>query len=131
MKTIGIVGTRSRDSHEDYLVTRETFLEIYEDGDKIASGGCPQGGDRFAEILALELGLTQENGKLIIHKPDLPPDGSPYYDFVKAYHARNTLIAEDADILIAVVSSKRKGGTEDTIKKAIRLNKKIIIVSPQ
>ena len=47
-----------------------------------------------------------------------------------AGYARNTDIARDSDILIAVVNKDRKGGTEDTIKKATRMGKRIIIVPP-
>jgi len=39
--------------------------------------------------------------------------------------ARNTLIANNCDILIACVSPDRTGGTEDTIKKT--KNKKIFL----
>jgi len=35
----------------------------------------------------------------------------------------NTYIARDSDILIACVSKDRKGGTEDTIKKYLKLGK--------
>lgn len=80
------------------------------------SGGCPLGGDRFAECLARVRGIT-----ITIHYPD----------WKIGRHAgllRNTLIAEDADILIALVASDRFGGTEDTIRKAEALGKKVVIV---
>jgi hypothetical protein len=41
---------------------------------------------------------------------------------------RNTKIAEECDVLIAVVASDRLGGTEDTIRKAEKLGKQIILV---
>ena len=53
MKVIGIVGTRSRESIRDFLACKEKFFEIYEDGDRIVSGGCPQGGNKFAEAIPL------------------------------------------------------------------------------
>lgn len=123
MKTIGIVGSRRRDSNSDLKLTRKAFDSIYEEGDRIVSGHCPKGGDRFAEIIAEELGLTEENGKLILHRAKWNEFGK------RAGFIRNTDIAKDADILIAVVSSDRKGGTEDTINKAILLDKKIILVT--
>ena len=52
MKYIGIVGSRRRNSPEDFLVVQEAFCQIYEEGDVIVSGGCPKGGDSFAITLA-------------------------------------------------------------------------------
>lgn len=123
-KTIGIIGCRSRDSNSDLELCRKTFLEHYEKGDKIVSGHCPRGGDRFAEIFAKELGLTEENGGLILHRPDWDQHGKG------AGFIRNAYIAEDADIIIAVVAPDRRGGTEDTIKKCLKMNKPVIIVHP-
>lgn len=56
-KCIGIVGSRRRDSDEDYQACLAAFLAIYKPGDLIVSGGCPQGGDRFAEVIADEMGI--------------------------------------------------------------------------
>jgi hypothetical protein len=67
MKKIIIIGSRRRDSDEDYIQDWNEFRKWYEDGDIIVSGGCPKGGDRFAEVIARKLGLTEDNGKLIIH----------------------------------------------------------------
>jgi predicted Rossmann fold nucleotide-binding protein DprA/Smf involved in DNA uptake len=122
MKKIGIIGSRRRDSAEDMELCRKVFNELYEDGDIIVSGHCPRGGDRFAEVFAKELNLTEKNGKLILHRPDWEANGKA------AGFVRNTFIAEDSDIIIAVVAADRTGGTEDTIKKAIKMNKKIILV---
>lgn len=117
MKTIGIVGSRRRDSIIDYKLCEKAFLEIYEEGDTIVSGGCPKGGDRFAEIIA-DLHYIP----IKIHKAEWDKYGKA------AGFKRNTYIAEDADVIIAVVASDRTGGTEDTLKKAEKLNKKIILV---
>lgn len=122
MKIIGIIGSRRRDSNADLELTRKIFLEIYADGDIIVSGHCPKGGDRFAEIFAKELGLTEKNGKLILHRADWDKHGRG------AGFVRNTYIAEDADILICVVAADRTGGTEDTVRKAIKMGKEIVLV---
>jgi len=122
MKTIGIVGSRRRDSKTDYKATCVVFDSAYEDGDKIVSGHCPKGGDRFAEKIAAKLGLTEDNGGLILHRPDWAQYGK------SAGFVRNTYIAEDADVIIAVVTKDRTGGTEDTVKKAKKLGKTIILV---
>jgi len=116
MKTIGIVGSRRRDSMEDYSLCEKEFLKHYEKGDKLVSGGCPQGGDRFAEVIAMLHDID-----IIIH----------YAKWDLGKHAgflRNTDIARDADVLIAVVAKDRTGGTEDTIKKAEKMGKKIILI---
>ena len=106
MKTIGIIGTRRRNTHVDYFATLDKFREVYEDGDQIVSGGCPQGGDYFAEKIA---------------KDQQVPIKIYYAQWKKlgrsAGFARNGDIARDADILIAVVAADRTGGTEDSIKK--------------
>jgi len=129
MKNIGIVGSRRRDTKEDLDACRKIFLEIYEEGDIIVSGGCPKGGDRFAKIF-----IEEYHTQKIIHYPDkskLDPvklKQNPRWAYAEINFARNTLIAKDSDVLIAVVASDRKGGTEDTIKKAIAMGKKIILV---
>lgn len=122
MKTIGIVGSRRRNNPEDFKACWNAFINLYEEGDKIVSGGCPTGGDKFAEIIAEKFGLTIENGGLIIYDADWDKYGK------RAGFLRNTYIAEDADVIIAVVASDRTGGTEDTLKKAMKLHKKIVIV---
>ena len=112
MKRIGIVGTRSRDTESDYILVRDKFFEVYEPGDTIVSGGCKQGGDRFAEILN-----TWYQIPILIHRPESIPPGSPRWMYTQANYARNTLIAQDSDVLIACVSDDHLGGTGDTLKK--------------
>ena len=122
-KKIIIIGSRRRDSQEDLEQVWNEFRKWYEDGDIIVSGGCPKGGDRFAEVIASKLGLTEDNGQLIIHLPKKPPRNSPRYEWAKCMYERNTVVAREADpstIVIACVSPDRQGGTEDTIRKIQR-----------
>ena len=86
------------------------FVRIYKEGDKIVSGGCPKGGDRFAEIIAKDFNLTKENGKLIIYPAEWDKHGK------SAGFKRNTYIAQDADVLIAVITKDRKGTEKIRIK---------------
>jgi hypothetical protein len=120
MKRIGIVGSRRKNSEEDFKKCEKAFLSVYEDGDEIVSGGCYKGGDRFAEIIAKK---RQIPIKIYYAAWDKLGKGAGF--------ARNTDIARDSDILIAVVADDRTGGTEDTISKAEKMEKKIIIVGPQ
>lgn len=118
MKTIAVVGSRRRDSHADWELFVQTFDAIYHDGDRIVSGGCREGADHFAEVLARDRGLT-----IIIHHADWNgPDG------LKAGFVRNTKIAQDCNVMIALPAPDRKGGTEDSIQKAKKLGKEVILV---
>jgi len=109
MKTIGIIGSRRRNSEEDFKETERKFLSMYEDGDEIVSGGCPTGADAMAEVLAKK---HQVPIKIYYAQWNKLGKGAGF--------ARNTDISRDADILIALVSDDRKGGTEDTIKKFLK-----------
>lgn len=115
-KCIGIVGSRRRDSAEDYAICTAAFKKLYRPGDTIVSGGCPKGGDVFAQMIAKEWGLT-----ITIHYPDWDGLGRG------AGFARNTLIAQQCNVLLALPAPDRTGGTEDTIKKATRLKKRIVL----
>ena len=106
MKTIGIVGSRSRNSLKDQIAVHQAFKKIYQDRDYIVSGGCPSGADRFAEIIA-----KKEQVPITIYYAQWGKLGKA------AGFIRNGDIAIKADVLIACVAEDRTGGTEDTIKK--------------
>ena len=115
---IGIVGSRRRDTDFDREIVVDKFIEIYSKGDFIISGGCPQGGDRFAEYIAKVEGIP-----ILIFYPKTTSSGW------KKFKERNTLVAKfSTKALIACVASDRKGGTEDTIKKYERLHRKKAIL---
>jgi hypothetical protein len=105
---IGIIGSRRRNSQSDKILIEQVLLKIMQDDKDITvcSGGCPKGGDLFAEQLAVKYRLP-----MILHRADWNGKGRT------AGFIRNTLIAESSDILIACASTDRTGGTEDTIKK--------------
>lgn len=112
MKKIGIIGSRTRDTSFAFDLVKNKFLEIYKEGDQIVSGGCPKGGDRFAEIIAKQYGIP-----ILICYPN-------WNKYKKgAGFVRNSNIANESDYLIACAATNRKGGTEDTIKKFEKLNK--------
>ena len=113
---IGIVGSRRRDEPKDFAVVCAKFLDILCDIDSeniitICSGLCPKGADSFAVVIAEHYEFNtlwfpakwEEHGRA-------------------AGFIRNTDIAENSDILIACVTPGRKGGTEDCIRKFIKLH---------
>lgn len=119
MKTIGVIGTRKRNSGEAWKKVKIALSELYQEGDRLCSGGCEKGGDRFAEKFA-----KQEGVPILLYYPDYKrySRGAPM--------VRNTDIAGSSDIIIACVINpedgiekvlKRKtGGTEDTLKKFVK-----------
>jgi len=117
MKKIIIIGSRRRNTADDYIRIKKQFFAIYRKGDIIVSGGCKKGGDKFAERIALSFNIPKR-----IFKPDLKKYGSP-----AAFFIRNTEVAEFGDEMIACVAPDRTGGTEDTIKKFKRFHPKEII----
>ncbi len=129
-RCIGIIGSRRRNSNDDYMKCLEAFHEYFQDGDTLVSGGCPKGGDKFAEKIADKYGIPvksskdgsyPQKGTLHIHYPNWNTGNLAGLD-------RNTFIARDADILIAVVASDRHGGTEDTIRKYANMGKTMLVL---
>ena len=116
-KIIGIIGTRRRNSDKDFKLTKQQFLKIYNPNDTICSGFYPKGGDRFAVILAEEFNI-----KTLWFPAEWKKHGRA------AGFIKNNDIAKNSDILIAVVSNDRTGGTEDTIKKYLKLDKSELIL---
>src|SRR3990167_4544343 len=116
-KTIGIVGSRRRNSQADFKLVQEKFLQLYLNGDMIVSGGCPQGADMFAETIAKMYQVP-----ITIHYAQWNLLGK------SAGFARNGDIARNADVLIACVAEDRTGGTEDTIRKFKQYHKNGTVV---
>lgn len=106
MKRIIIIGSRRRNEIADFLLVEQLLAEVYEDGDLLVSGGCPTGGDKFCEDLS---------AKYDIWMVVWPAEWNRYGR--GAGFVRNTIIAQNGDILIACVAPDRTGGAEDTIKK--------------
>jgi len=114
MKKIGIIGTRKRNIITDFYCVHKKFFDIYEKGDWIVSGHCPKGGDAFAEKISYDYGIP-----ILLFPPE-----KKRREF---FFARNTLIAEHSDILLAClvnphesheeIYKRKSGGSEDTIRK--------------
>jgi hypothetical protein len=132
---IGIVGSRRRNSNQDKCLLTlklKELVDIYGGPENVrfCSGHCKTGGDKFAEEIALEVYGQEFFDKMIIHIPNennldenlLKINRRAAYRIIN--YDRNTLIAIDSDILIALVAKDRKGGTEDTISKFKKVNNK-------
>ena len=108
---LGFAGSRSCTYYQSSHIILD-FLIKYAPS-KIVSGGA-RGIDTIAEGLAYILNIETE-----IFLPD----------WSLGKHAgflRNTLIAENCDILIAIYNHGfRTGGTADTVRKAIKMGKKV------
>lgn len=118
MKKIGIIGTRKRNIITDFYEVRETFFEIYKEGDWIVSGHCPKGGDAFAEKIAYDNGIP-----ILL----FPPKKLTRAEFF----ARNTQVALNSDCILACLINpnssleeiyrRTSGGSEDTIRKFLNM----------
>jgi len=116
---IGIIGTRKRNTAAAFDLIKNVFDEIYEEGNWLCSGGCPKGGDRYAEQLAKAEGIP-----IITFYPNYKrfKGGAPII--------RNGDIADTSDKIIACVMhpedgidavlERKSGGTEDTLKKFVK-----------
>jgi predicted metal-dependent TIM-barrel fold hydrolase len=119
---IGIVGARKRNDDKDFNELLESLNDLLVKrkltiGDiTLVSGGCPKGGDKFAEQIASALNIP-----IIIHYPDKSQLDKKSYGQI--CYARNTLIAKDSDVLMAIVVPERVGGTEHTIREFLKFGK--------
>jgi hypothetical protein len=117
---VGIVGSRKRNSHEDWIKVHEAFKKVAKDNtvSRIVSGGQILGADAWAEAIAFEgeYDIMIYRAKWTLHGKAAGP-------------IRNSEIAMESDILIACPHPEGKG-TQDTIKKfkALHPNGELIIV---
>jgi len=116
LRFIGIIGTRRRHNNQVKAKIEHSLVSIYEQGDIIVSGGCPDGGDYFAELIAKNLGIP-----ILIFPPN-----KREYKIPACYFIRNTYVAQFANkAMIAAVAKDRKGGTEDTLEKHEKFHPKV------
>lgn|GEM_PF-969532 len=132
---VGIVGSREWQSYRDIKDFVFFLKKEYGDGLTIVSGGQPLGADGMAKKAALELEVNYV---------EFPPqhfeynqycqnNGVPKYMYNKPYHVRyffmrNSQIAEYSDFVVGFIPKGFPSkGTRDTLRKAEKLGKKIII----
>ena len=124
-KNYAVIGSRK---FTDYKLLKST-LDKYDDIGCIVSGGA-NGADSLGKLYA-----DENNIPTIIHKADWKNMSEPRlvkYNQYGAYnalagHKRNTLIINDCDIVIAFIKGK-SSGTKDSISKAKKQNKEVIII---
>ena len=130
---VGIVGSRR---YENKKKIKDFIFKLKQEYGKdtiIVSGGCKNGADKYAKKYALELGLQYEEYPPFHEVHNLycvlPEScyGKPYH--VKYYFARNKLIAQHSDIVVAFIPEGHiSNGTTSTLKYAEKFDKKTIII---
>ena len=112
---VGVVGSRD---FTDTPALAATLATLAEDNgwvwEKVVSGGAA-GADTCAEEWAQEQGLP-----LTVHAARAPGAAAQLL-------ARNTLIADDADVVVAFVAPS-SSGTWDTVRKATARDKQVVVV---
>ena len=109
-----MVGSRRRTDRESV----EAAIGELPAGSIVVTGGA-DGPDRWAEEAARGREL-----EVVVYRPDL---GGVHarWEAAERYYARNQRIVDDADTLIAFVAPDRTGGTEDTVRRALRAGKPV------
>jgi len=109
-----MVGSRRRTDRE----TIEATLGRLPIGTVVITGAA-KGPDRWAEQAARARGL-----EVVVHRPDLG-GVQARWQAAERFYARNQRIVDDSDLVIAFVASDRTGGTEDTVRRAVRAGKPV------
>jgi hypothetical protein len=125
--TAGVVGSRRRNNLNDRRIVLRLveWLLTTRKHVSLASGGCPQGADAFAEEAARVL---QPNVDITVFNID-KTGVSTRWDFTKRAYERNRLIAQNSDELFALVAEDRTGGTENTIKHALEFKTPVYLIT--
>lgn len=112
---VAIVGSRRRRDR----ATIEIFVGQLPPGTIVVSGACEDSADVWAAAAARARGL-----EVVEFKPDLT-GCRQRFEYTKRFYARNQMVADACDRLVAFVADDRKGGTEDTIKRARKAGKPV------
>lgn len=109
---VAIIGSRRRSSPSDRAIVAEIVANLPRMA-SVISGGA-DGPDTFAAEEARSAGLT-----VIELQPDLVGVRNRG-EAARRYHERNQRVVDLVDEVHALVAADRKGGTEDTIRRASR-----------
>jgi hypothetical protein len=111
---VGMVGSRRRTDRE----TIEAAVYRLPLGTVVVTGAA-RGPDRWAEQAARTRGF-----EVVIYRPDLH-EVRARWQATERFYTRNQRIVDDSDRIIAFVAPERTGGTEDTIRRALRAGKPV------
>lgn len=115
MIKVAVIGSRT---FTDYELLKQTLNDM--EIDILVSGGAI-GADKLAERYSDEKELNGGNIPIIVIKPDWQRYGK------SAGFMRNTIIIENCDKVVAFWDGESKG-TKDSIQKARKMNKPVLIV---
>jgi len=113
---VAIVGSRRRVDREAVVAVVNELAE----GTVVISGGCV-GPDQWAVAQARARGLPVE---------EFVPDTAgcrQRFEFTRRYYERNQRVVDACDRVVAFVAPDRTGGTEDTIRRALKAGKPVEI----
>lgn len=113
---VAVVGSRKRKDRQSVI----DFIESLPADAVVVSGGC-RGVDTWAVQAARRRGLA-----CIEILPDLK-GCRRRWEFAERYYARNRKVAETCDVMAAFVSNDRRGGTENAVKHARKLGKRVLL----
>jgi hypothetical protein len=111
---VAIVGSRRRTDR----AAVDACVSSLPIGTIMISGGC-RGPDSWAAAAAATRGL-----EVVVHFADLAGVGSRG-EATRRYYHRNQVVVDDCDRVIAFPAPDRKGGTEDTIRRALTAGKPV------
>ena len=131
---VAIIGSRE---YENIRKIKDTLTELKKKFGEdliIISGGAQHGADKFARKYALEFGIRyREFNPAHTVKNLYSAMSETYYEkpyHVSQFHHRNMLIAKDCNYMIVLVPGEIKAvDSESAIKQAIKLDKKVVIIS--
>lgn len=114
---IAIVGSRRRTDRHTVI----DYVNALPASAAIISGGA-RGPDTWARDAAKARGLPY-----VEHLPDLNSVRNKG-EATRRYYSRNQKVVDDCDLLVALVAPDRRGGTEDTIRRASAAGKPVILL---
>lgn len=116
MPVLAVIGSRSW-THQDRLFAYLDHIHQKTKNLRLVSGACPSGADYIAELWAKKKGVP-----ILL----FPADWSQGKG---AGFKRNLEIVKAADAVVAFWDGASKG-TVDSIEKAWRMNKKVLVATP-
>jgi len=130
---IGIVGSRRRNKETDFMKLVGKLAQLEREGEKevekIVTGDCDEGGDKFARDIADMFGYEIDVKRIKDPYTEEEMDFKNhrwfnYFNICNIFYKRDTeIVKEPLDYLIALVAPDRTGGTEYTITQFKKYHK--------